>query len=153
MIIEIQKCRAHSFIARCIWPFGRRGLDLVSAMPRRNADAKRPGMHSNAKRWNEAVMTRPKLKTSPVEATSKQKGAAKATPFVICSSKTDGFYLRLSNPSPARFFSMWAIMSAAAFSGSGSTAKVAPRTSSRPSVRSFTTFMLPVMGGMGPRTV
>ncbi len=30
------------------------GLVLVSSMPLRNADAKRPGMHSNAKRWNEA---------------------------------------------------------------------------------------------------
>ena len=35
----------------------------------------------------------------------------------------------------------------------GSTAKVAPTTSFRPSVRSFTMFMLPVMGGMGPSTV
>ena len=36
------------------------GLVLVSAMPLRNADAKRPGMHSNAKRWNEAVKAWPK---------------------------------------------------------------------------------------------
>ena len=32
------------------------GLVFVSAMPLRNTDAKRPGMHSNAKRWNEEVM-------------------------------------------------------------------------------------------------
>ena len=30
------------------------GSCLGLAMPQRNADAKRPGMHSNAKRWNEA---------------------------------------------------------------------------------------------------
>ena len=40
-------------------------LVIVSAMPLLNPDAKRPGMHSNAKRWNEAVIARPKQKTSP----------------------------------------------------------------------------------------
>ena len=30
-------------------------LFFVSAIPLRKSDAKRPGMHSNAKRWNEAV--------------------------------------------------------------------------------------------------
>ena len=28
-------------------------LVLISAIPPQSADAKRPGMHSNAKRWNE----------------------------------------------------------------------------------------------------
>ena len=35
------------------------GVVLVSVMPRRKADAKRPSMHSNAKRWNEAARTWP----------------------------------------------------------------------------------------------
>ena len=33
---------------------------FVSAMHLRSADAKRPGMHSNAKRWNEAERAWPK---------------------------------------------------------------------------------------------
>ena len=41
------------------------GLVLKSAMALRNADAKRPGMHSHAKRGNEAVSDWPKLKPSP----------------------------------------------------------------------------------------
>ncbi len=36
------------------------GLVLISAMAWRNADANHLGMHSNAKRWNEAVKARPK---------------------------------------------------------------------------------------------
>ncbi len=36
---------------------GAAGLVFVSAMHLRNADAKRPGMHSNAKRWNETDET------------------------------------------------------------------------------------------------
>ena len=39
------------------------GLVLVSAMSLRNADAKRPGMHSNAKRWNEEVEGMAELET------------------------------------------------------------------------------------------
>ncbi len=34
---------------------GKQGLVLISATPPQNADAKRPGIHSNAKRWNEEV--------------------------------------------------------------------------------------------------
>ncbi len=37
----------------------------VSAVPPEKADAKRPGMHSNAKRWNEAVRAWPKWKPNP----------------------------------------------------------------------------------------
>ena len=36
------------------------GLVLVSVKSLRNADAKRPGMHSNAKRWNEVERAWPK---------------------------------------------------------------------------------------------
>ena len=38
----------------------RKGLVPYSAMSLRNADAKRPGMHSHAKRGNESVCERPK---------------------------------------------------------------------------------------------
>ena len=57
------------------------------------------------------------------------------------------------SPNVLRLPSMCVRMSTAAFSGSGSTAKLAPTASFRPSVRSFTMFMLPVTGGMGPSTV
>ena len=60
---------------------------------------------------------------------------------------------RLSSPSALRLSSMCLRMASAAFSGSGSTAKDAPTTSFSPSVSSLTTFMLPVIGGMGPSTV
>jgi hypothetical protein len=60
---------------------------------------------------------------------------------------------RLSKPRSARFFSICLRISNAAFAGSGSTAKVAPSTSFKPSVSNFTMFMLPVIGGIGPRTV
>ena len=36
------------------------GLVLDAAISLRNADAKRPGMHSHAKRGNEVVCERPK---------------------------------------------------------------------------------------------
>ena len=41
------------------------GLVLSSAMHRRNADAKRPGMHSNAKRWNEKLSGRRNRNQAP----------------------------------------------------------------------------------------
>ena len=40
--------------------FESMGWGLVSAMHLGNSDAKRPGMHSNAKRWNEAAREWPK---------------------------------------------------------------------------------------------
>ena len=60
---------------------------------------------------------------------------------------------RASSPNALRFFSMCPMSMRDAFCGSGSTAKVAPTTSSSPSVKSLTTFILPVTGGMGPRWV
>src|SRR5690606_9010644 len=61
--------------------------------------------------------------------------------------------LRLSRPNAWRFPSMVWRRKIAAFSGSGSTAKLAPTTSLRPSVSILTTFIDPVIGGIGPRWV
>ena len=43
------------------------GLVLTSAMPWQNSDAKRPGMHSHAKRGNEAEWGGAEVRTNPIE--------------------------------------------------------------------------------------
>ncbi len=89
------------------------------------------------------------LHPTPFLSLHRQPSALCRSPSTLPPSHTSS----AGSPSFARRFSMRRRISTAAFSGSGSTANVAPTTSSSPSVSSFTTFMLPVIGGIGPKTV